>query len=174
MQEFFSWLFTLLLIPKARATLFTLSVLLVEFASSSFLSCWTSRFYNTTECQHISTAFHIKLHLRPSNTFLTLMLALYTALCYDQYPITHWLDSSFCVWCEQKNPKATAENQTWLIFHNSIMNPVTVTKFPTLNKNFRLKFKNNIFVFVCVYSNLRLSYNAVQLSWWWKLLFMKL
>jgi hypothetical protein len=38
-QGSLSRLFELLLIPRDRAMLFTLSVLLVEFASSSFLSC---------------------------------------------------------------------------------------------------------------------------------------
>jgi hypothetical protein len=38
-QGSLSRLFKLLLIPRGRALLFTLSVLLVEFASSSFLSC---------------------------------------------------------------------------------------------------------------------------------------
>jgi hypothetical protein len=38
-QGSFSRLFKLLFIPRGRAMLFALRVLLVEFASSSFLSC---------------------------------------------------------------------------------------------------------------------------------------
>jgi hypothetical protein len=44
MQDGLSRLFWLLMNPSDIATLFTLRVPLVEFASSSFLSCWRSRF----------------------------------------------------------------------------------------------------------------------------------